>query len=297
MSCYPSSATNLNYITYPVGPSAGATGVAASGSTNTKGSYVQFVASTTFASQSMIVDMPSNNTGGAMDSLVDVATGAAASEVVVIANLPYGSFYTTGVAGATGYIAPLSVASSTRVSARSQSDVASAAVAVSLTFIGTNGILGISSFSTGGALTASSRMTLVDAGGTANVKGSYVQMVASTAALTQWMLPLTCRVGQGQNAAGVVFAVDVATGGSGSEVVLLPDLRVTAGPTGGSGSITQQGLPCFPVMTYIASSTRIAFRASCISNTATLRTFDAGIVYGTGPSEPSGGSGGAWAFA
>jgi hypothetical protein len=38
-------------------------------------------------------------------------------------------------------------------------------------------------------------------------------------------------------------------------------------------------------LTYIAASTRIAIRASCSSNTATSRLFNAGVVGGTGPAE------------
>ena len=64
-----------------------------------------------------------------------------------------------------------------------------------------------------------SRGSVVTAGGSAHTKGSYVQLIASTAD-ESFGLVITA----GWASATMIYAVDIAIGGSGSEQIIVPDL-------------------------------------------------------------------------
>ena len=68
------------------------TAITASGSTNTKGSYTQLIASTTSDATSMIITLYNQSVPNATMA-IDIAVGAAASEQVIAANV---LFYTPG---------------------------------------------------------------------------------------------------------------------------------------------------------------------------------------------------------
>jgi len=291
MSAYPTSATGLNYISYPQGPTTASTTLTANASNNTKGSYVQMVASSPFAVQNVITTANATTNTNNLHYLIDLATGAAASEVVVIANLTLSHFGTTTGAVTPSWQVPLAIANGTRIAMRCQCSTGSSTVNVAVTLVDSNGAPGLTSTVTTGPATGTSLAVSVDPGGTADTKGSYSEVVTSTASAYQWLMLMTHDFGH-NSAQGAIWCLDVATGGSGSEVVLIPDLRVRMPSTW-----LIAGLVSYSVLTYIASSTRIACRASCSINTATSRLIDVGVVTGVAPSEPSGASGGAWAFA
>ncbi len=104
---------------------------------------------------------------------------------------------------------------------------------------------------TGGAVTGSSTATTITASGTANVMGSWTQLIAST---SKRAVAIIISLAWGS---GVDMLVDIGTGGSGSEVVLLPYLlHAGNGPR----------LTHYTFMIEIPSGTRIAAR--CQSPTA-----------------------------
>jgi hypothetical protein len=292
MAYYPQNATGLNYVSAPVGPTPSTLTLTASGSTNTKGSYTQLVASLGFTSNAVIIDfVAATNSASA---LFDIATGAGGAEVVVIPNVATDSWATSTLNSAqySGRY-PLSIASGTRVAGRCQSSTASGIVAGSLTFIAAGGVAGQTTFTNYGAATGTSRGTNVDPGGTVNTKGSYVQLTASTSAVIQWMAVTFSQ--HASAATGTVnWMTDLATGAGGSEVVLIPDMWSTLAST---GTPSAYGARSQEFLTYIAASTRIAARCSCGSNTATTRTIDVELLTCVAPSEPSGSTGGAWAYA
>ncbi len=292
MSAYPTSASGLNYITYPVGPTATGVTITANASNNTKGSYTQLVASTPFACQMIQVSIQAGTSAADITYLLDIATGGAGSETDIVANLLVDNQNTISAnESVRQFIVPIAIASGVRLSARCQCSTGSDTLEIAVTLISTNGAPGLTSAVTVGASTGTSRGTQIDPGGTANTKGSWVQMVASTASTYQWLMLMMDNFGQTSPAASARWAIDIGTGGAGSEVVLVPDLRVARGTTPIVCAPTM-----YPILTYIPSGTRVAVRASCSINTATSRLFDAAIVFGVAPVE-SGSGGGAWAFA
>jgi len=94
-------------------------------SANTKGSWTQIIASTTkkVVALSALIDMYGVN------SLWDIGTGSAGSEVVLIANVP-GTQYAMEV-----YHIPILIPAGTRVAVRGQASTASSTALVAVNFL------------------------------------------------------------------------------------------------------------------------------------------------------------------
>lgn len=289
MAYYPQNATGLNYITYPNSATAdGGVALTSGGSANTKGSYVQVVASTTFDSNFAIINVnfTSNTIGDQF--LLDIATGGAGSETVVVPNiLMTGGTAGTARWGTQAYGVPLQIASGSRVAARCACSTASHNLSFTITLVAAGGVNGVSSFTNYGANTGTSGGIAIDPGGVANTKGSYVEITSSTTAVAQWIGVMFTLGGNTAPASGSQWCIDIATGGAGSETVLIPNLAVNG--------VTQTGWGLFPrfygMLTYIASGTRIAMRASCAITDATDRVITAALLTAVAPSEASSGGG------
>jgi len=117
---------------------------------------------------------------------------------------------------------------------------------------------GITSTGTGTTLTSS---------GTANTKGSYVELTDSTSADIAgfWLLIATT------NSAANRYLIDIATGGSGSETVLVPDVYSQPGTIGAGDQVIFVPLN-------IASGTRIAARCQCNGSSGTVAVAIVGEV-------------------
>lgn len=292
MAFYPQNATGLNYITYPAGPTASGTTITANASNNTKGSYTQMVASSTFQSNSLQFMSTSNDNTAGLLFLTDIATGGAGSETVIIPNIASEATSSTSVATCHAHqLFRIKIASSTRIAIRCQCSTGSSTEVVAITLSAAGGVDGCTAFVDYGTSTGDSGATQIDPGGSANTKGSYVELTSSTSAIIQDLL--TSLTYGHTTVATCSWCVDVATGAAASEVVLIPDIRHSSSTTsGGSGSVQPRS---YNFLTYIAASTRIAARASCSITTATARLFDFAIYGAVAPTESSGSGGGSFA--
>jgi hypothetical protein len=281
MAHYPTSATGLAATSSPVGPTASGTTVTA-GSANVKGSYVEFVASLGFTANRVTILVLATIVAAPRQYLIDLATGAAGSESVVVPNLMTEGSPSSGASphGELHVALPLAVASGTRIALRCACSTASDTIGqLSVTCAAAGGTPGCTAFVNAGADTSDSGGTAVDPGGTANTKGSYTQLTASTGAVAQVLVPLATVRG---NAAATTaqWAFDVATGAGGAETVLVPDIRLG---TAGAAEVRLNLRAVPPLLTYIASGTRIAVRASCDITDATDRLLDAAVLIATAP--------------
>ncbi len=97
------------------------TSVAASGSIHTKGSYVQLIAATTYDSYGFFLYISNTLSAGADTSqLLDVAIGAAASEVVILPNFLCGCRNGGAAARMNGFFIPIFIPRGARIAARIQ---------------------------------------------------------------------------------------------------------------------------------------------------------------------------------
>lgn len=250
------------------------TTITASGSINTKGSWTQLDAATAYDMNMfwVFLELPSVNNSGI---LVDIGIGAAASEIVLIANIPY--LCPSNTSGLIGIPCPVAIPAGTRISARMQSATASATI--SCMIVGCDGMAdepaGLGAPTTYGPNTGTSLGTQVDPGATAHTKGSYAQISAST----------TYDIGavaiiidnQATLAAGAVL-FDLAVGAAASEKNIFQNIPFTLGNgnVGTSGGF--YGNPVSFKRCNIPAGTRLSARAQCSNNASGTRKFGITVI-------------------
>lgn len=246
---------------------------ASNASTNTKTSWVQLIASTSreYASFAFCY-----RDWYATNHLFDIGIGASGSEQVVVPNLFFGRAGNSVVR----VELPLSLPRSTRISARHQCSEATAK----------QGDMVLQGFAGGaktmapaagrwevyGADTTNTRGVALDPGATANTKGAWTQITASTNCPHSELFIVFGYYPALPN--GVIadsgFLMDVAVGASGSETVILSNHPVWLQSYGGFVNNTH-----FRIPVDLPSGTRIAARCQSATNNATYRTADV-VVYG-----------------
>lgn len=241
------------------------------GANNTKGAYLQLVAATTFEASGLIVVLGNNQLY--TDNLVDIAVGAGGSEQIIASNL----LCSTREKAQAVYYLPIRIPVGSRIAARYQAaDVSGGRVMyATATLLAAPFLPGapLSQITTYGAATGDSGGTAVDPGGSANTKGSYAQIDASTSrAIRSLIVAFGCANNSALTAAEGL--VDVAVGAAASEQIILPDLWIRY-------SDQENLAPCVygPFQVNIPAGTRISVRAQCSITDATDRIFDV-VLYG-----------------
>lgn len=217
-------------------------------SSGAKGSYVQLSASTPFAATGLLVTLAGRL--GSVDVFVDLAVGAAGSEQIFASDLWAAGF------GRFRYFLPIRVPAGVRLAARASSTDTSfgSGVYVNVQLIA-GGMMGMAPLSRCDALgIASNAGTTVTAGGSANTKGSWAQLIASTARMYRALIVAT----RGPAAVGSVAMFDVGIGAASSEQVVIPDIG-TEQTTSGSND-TQFGPVTPPFPCVVPAASRIAGR-------------------------------------
>jgi hypothetical protein len=249
------------------------------GGSHSKSSYVQLTASAPFAVEALWItifdDNPAGNRG-----LLDLATGSAGSESVIISNLMWACRAFQGAS----FLIPYQIASGTRLAFRAQCAVAAVTVSCAVTLIeaGTGPYPAVNAVSSYGVTNLSlTEIATIDPGGTANTKGSYTQLTSATAADHDLWLFAVGNEGNDARTTSSGFRLDLATGPAGSETVLIPDLHLHL------STIADAPLPLVvgPLPLYVPSGTRLAARAQSGITGATDRTFDL-MAYGLSYSGP-----------
>ena len=250
--------------------------VEADASANTKGAWIELIASTSYNSTNFIFIVQSYGAEVSVEYLVDIAIGAASSEQVIVENLQM-SFNSIMYRNGRQYIIPINIPTGTRISCRCQSsDTATPNVVVSAllcsdTFLAPRSINKIFTY---GAVTADSGGTEIDPGAVANTKGSWVELVANTSLQLQY---LSIAIGNRDNSArtDMYGLLDIGIGAGSSEQVVLSNIPIACNSNG-----DLMGPPFIgPVMFDIPEGSRIAVRAQCDITDATDRLFDI-VLYG-----------------
>lgn len=190
--------------------SSGYVSAAAAGTANTKGAWVELIASTDAAATLLHIDA-SLGTGNGVDTgaLFDIGIGAAAAESVIIANVGAGFHGPQSP----GMLFPVAIPSGSRVAMRWQSNVGTLPVgAVVRVQVLDGNDTSPASLDTIGAVTASSRGTNLPSNDT------YVQLTASTS--REYQAIVAVPTGSVAAFATEVSTYTVATGAGGSEVAL-----------------------------------------------------------------------------
>jgi hypothetical protein len=241
--------------------------VTASSSTNTKGSYAELVASTSYEYQQLLITIADAD-ATTDDKLIDIAIGAGGSEKVIIQNIQV----TCDDQVFSYCIFDIKVPSGSRISARLQSTSGSATAYVSALGAVRNDFEGSYFITTIGANTADSGGTGVDPGGSFNTKGSWVELTASS---TYNLRGFNLRSGKRANSAdsAIGHLIDVGVGSAGSEKVIAADIGTF------SSIIEKSDVASGPYYVGIPAGSRVAVRAQASSADATDRLADV-ILHG-----------------
>jgi hypothetical protein len=244
-------------------------------SANTKYSWVELIASTSFPASGLIVTIGYRNVA---NFLIDVGIGAAGSEITIINDLLASIMTGTGLAKASSMFFPISIPAGTRIAARCQSSSTSNKnCGVAVQIVG-GGFVHPSPFSrviTYGADTGTSRGVNVDPGSSADTKGAWVEISAATSDILKALL---VRFGDGGSTRGSLKQglLDVGIGAAGSEIVAIPNIHFLHSYYSSSAyGFSPDCSVLFPVS--IPSGYRLAVRAQSQETNATYRKFDVAL--------------------
>jgi len=245
--------------------------LASSGSANTKGSYITLLSGLPAPIGWINIGMLSSNVGaGDRVTLMDLAVGGSGSETIVAADIVCGNRLNASLCF------PLHVPAGATLRARIATALTSQVIPTAATAFMAEPDSGISTpgrITSYGAVPASSGGTTVTPSGTANVKGSYAQLTASTTRPIHALMVMV--QGSTNTHLSATYAVDIAVGGSGSETVIIPDHAVVAD----TNEYLQPMSPDFyPLSTAIPAGVRLAAR--CTVTTGTVATPVEVAVYG-----------------
>ena len=242
--------------------------VTASGSTNTKGSPTELIASTAYEASGVYVNVHSNT--GATQIFMDLMIGASTEDIIV----PDLVFSRSNQINMDRVYLPIKIPKGSRVSARTQGSVASSLLYVMLQLIPSAPTYpaGFGRCTAYGLTAASTTMTSVDAGGTADTEGAWTQITAST---TNPIRSMIVGVGPGSDittGALCYFQLDIGVG-SATEAAIISDMSLVR------ETASDQPKPIYhgPYPCNIPAGTRLAARAQCSVNTAGDRVIEVGI--------------------
>lgn len=194
------------------------------GAANTKGSWVQLIASTDIRS-TLLWLIPDSavvaTTATRCNIALDIGIGAASSEIVVISN--YLGFSCKVNENGDPCMIPLVIPKGSRVAARIAGTVASETMRLGVIVVGGGPHpfpAGPRCETLGVTLTLGTTVTA----GSANTKGSWVSIGSPTTRSWQWILPAFALVDTSANTADYLFDIGVQIGGT--DYVLIPDIAI-----------------------------------------------------------------------
>lgn len=245
--------------------------ITASATAHTKGSYAELIASTSFDAAGLLIMYTAASAD--LSYLLDVAIGAAASEVIVVPDL----LFCAEDRLTSWFFLPCEIPASTRIAARCQCSTGSSAMRVRAMPMSGGFYLprSLGQVVTYGADSGSSGGTAIDAGASANTfPASYTQLVAST---SEDLAALAINLGGNLNGstADAAFEIEVAVGASSSEVVALNVVLYSGSATDVQGP--EPGGFWFPCS--IPSGSRLSARMRASTTDATDRVTDL-VVHG-----------------
>ncbi len=243
------------------------TTVAPNATAHVKGSWVQLAASAPGGSWLFIHAANTTGTATGTTWFLDLAIGAAGSEVVIASDLVIVAQRYHAIPSAC-YLLPLYIPPGVRLSARCQGNSASQnSLSVTVMVLSPGFLPSATStiLNAMGAVEASTTGTSLTSGASNNTKGAWVEVAAATARRYFWLGLATFNV-----SSETPKLIDLAIGAAGSETILIPNLFCQSG---GSGSYQIVSLPV-----NIPAGSRLAARFQDSSASKTLEI----VLWGLG---------------
>lgn len=201
--------------------------IAPSATANTKGSWTQLIASTTYDCDAMLLRLSPNPEDTAPDVLMcDIGIGASGSEHAIIPNLFFKGPQFAG--GMVQFVLPLCLPAGTRIAARSQASATSSTsnFSVSLSLFSGEYVAGegIAGFDDIIGLSGSPPNSIAVTPTPANTKTSWSQLQSSTARDYSGLIVLVDNQAVPDTTNFPAFATDIGIGASGSETVIVSNI-------------------------------------------------------------------------
>jgi hypothetical protein len=243
--------------------------VTASATPHVKGAWVELVPSTTGDIHLLEVATTGSATStSATSTLMDIGIGAAASETVIVPNVPMGYRRDLMV-----YSIPILIPSGSRIALRCQSAVGSKNPTVfARGYRSTNGVIPAPYCTTYGADTATSLGVAITAGST-NTKTAWTEITSATTERLGGIVVGLQANGSSAVANGSVL-VDIGVGAAASETVVVPNIYVALTSTEQMG--THSGF-CYAVD--IPRGARLAVRYQTSTTTNGLDVVAIGVPW------------------
>lgn len=233
-------------------------------SINTKGAYSELIAATAVDSEMILltVTLGTAISGSNRTCLVDLAFGAAASEVVKVPDLNFGHGRTQAAV-----LIPFAVPAGTRLSARCQGTQANQVINLTANVLqhGFAGPAPTSAVAYNIDATASWQTTVLTVVGGTNAKGTWTQLAAALSADARYMLVMMNGAGTTQQVGNAL--VDIGVGASSSEVAIISNLGFVANTT---ENIITSGIAA-PFRVNLKAGDRISGRYQCDSTNTAAR--------------------------
>jgi hypothetical protein len=198
------------------------TSVAASATVNAVGNWVQIYTAVPFPVFGMLVHL--GQTGIATSAqnsqtLLDVGVGASGQEQVLVSDVAIG-----GSLPFTTWQIPMSVSAGARIAVRLRSAVASKTCTIGISvYGGGSGLESGYKAVTYGAVTASSRGTILTAPGVINTEAAWTVITTATTARAGWLL-VGLAAPNSATATANDGLVDIGVGGAGVEAAIINDI-------------------------------------------------------------------------
>lgn len=246
---------------------------------NVKHSWYELSASSPFDASGIIVHAShysgfnANNSAG---HLIDIGIGAAGSEIVLIPDLmfsaqPFGK-------DSPAYYFPISIPAGSRIAARQQCSAASSDAVHVMAHLLRGPKLSAGKVEACGVVTADSGGTSIDPGATANTKGSYTTLIASTAFDYKGIIMAHGTQQTDRQTYHISWLTDLAVGPAGSEQIVFGDWwTFIDGSDNNTPGNTQT--PFIPLT--IPAGSRLSARCQSNQVAATIRLIDV-AVWGVG---------------
>lgn len=253
------------------------TTVTAGASAHLKGAWTELIASTSQSIDWLILQIDADS--GPATFLIDIGVGDPTPSVV-LPDLAYYSKF-SGSCQAHRLIVPRQIAAGSKVSIRCQSEGASNTIKASVIGGGSSSYGTCTNIDALGADDTLSKGTVIDPDDiTANTKGDWVELIASTAAAYDWVV-VALNFNDNSALSAASWLVDIGIGAT--PTVLIPDIFQ------GSDAFEIGGQRYQPFQVNIPASSRLVARASCSTIDATDRKLDV-MLLGCEFTAPSGGS-------
>lgn len=253
------------------------TAIANRGAANSKGAYVELIASTGFRYSAVTVQLIAEG-GGGQCYLVDIANGAAGSEQVIVPNILLDSMRAASNSTVSLTI-PVSVARGSRVAVRVQEVGGSSTRSVRAVVVGRVGGFNYPPNGFGepvnyGANTSTTNGILVDPGAVANAYGAWTEITAATTRRHNGLIPV---LGTNQQAVSVgigAYYFQIGIGDAGSEIPAFEWMSMAASNANAFHPSSVDFRASIP------AGTRIAMRSKCVLSSAANYRHPTAIILG-----------------